>query len=129
MAWRSISLALFAAFFAGAAAATLAAPLWRSAIVMAFQDQYGELTYLCDSAMREHYLARARLVREPSTNLATDLAAAEVALIDCQDYDLLQKRLMLFGLRENELALMRLRSIEGPHGRLDEVVRFHEIRD
>jgi hypothetical protein len=116
-------------FVAGFVLALLAAPLWREALMAHFQADYGALTYRCDSAMREHYIARARLADAPDAQLADDLQAAEIALIDCQDYDILQKRLIQFGLRENELALMRLRAIEGPNGRLDEVVRIHEIRD
>ena len=117
------------AFLAGIALAWMGLPLWRQVLIMSFQDRYGELTYVCDSAMREHYVARARLSEAPSEALAADLQAAEIALIDCQDYDLLQKRLTQFGLRENELSLMRLKAIEGRNGRLDEVVRIHEIRD
>ena len=113
----------------GIALGIVGAPLWREVVMSLFQERYGDLTYLCDSAMREHYIARARLTEAPGEELAETLQAAEIALIDCQDYDMLQKRLTLLGLRENELGLMRLRAIEGRNGRLDEVVRVHEIRD
>lgn len=113
----------------GIALGIAGAPLWREVVMSLFQERYGDLTYLCDSAMREHYIARARLAEAPGEELVETLQAAEIALIDCQDYDMLQKRLTLLGLRENELGLMRLRAIEGRNGRLDEVVRVHEIRD
>lgn len=127
-AWSNRIAFLSLCLILGALSSTVAAPLWRSALVNFHQEEYGRLTYLCDSAMREHYIARARVSETPNEDSVDVLAATEIALIDCQDYDLLQKRLMNLGLRENELSLMRLRAIER-EGRLDEVVRFHEIRD
>ena len=56
------------------------------------------------------------------------LEAAEVALIDCQDYDLMRKRLLQWGLRENELALMGLQAIEEKSSSLQRVIEIHEIR-
>lgn len=103
--------------------------MWRTGVMHVFDAQYAELTYRCDSAMREHLIAQARLGEAPSETAAAHVGAAEIALLDCQDYDILQKELALLGLRENELSLMRLRAIEGRNGRLDEVVRIHEIRD
>ena len=116
-------------FLAGLAVAWLGIPLWREAVMRVFEGRYQELTYRCDSAMREHFIAQARLGETADSSTAQEVVAAEIALIDCQDYDLLQKRLNQLGLRDNELSLMRLRAIEGRNGRLDEVVRIHEIRD
>ena len=106
-----------------------AAPLWRLGIVAIYRDQHGELTYRCDAAMRAHYLAQAQSAAYPSADNADAQHAASLALIDCQDYDIMQKRLLALGLRENELGLMRLQAIEEDAEGLANVVDAHEIRD
>lgn len=116
-------------FFVGVLAGVLALPLYRSVLVGVYQSEYGKLTYLCDSAMRSHYLAKARTAAQPSSKTVSALERAELALIDCQDYDLLQKKLQLWGLRENELGFMRLKAIEADAEGLKDVVDAHEIRD
>jgi len=107
----------------------LALPLWRITLVKFNQDRYGELTYLCDSAMRTHNLAKARVSVPSTADKIQDLKQSEISLIICQDYDLMQKKLMNWGLRENELAYMRLQSIEASSDGLKEVIDSHEIRN
>lgn len=116
-------------FLTGVLIGVLALPLYRSLLVSIYQSEYGKLTYLCDSAMRSHYLAKARTAANPSSETVTALERSELALIDCQDYDLLQKKLQLWGLRENELGFMRLKAIEADAEGLKDVVDAHEIRD
>lgn len=79
--------------------------------------------------MRSHYLAKAQLAATPSEAQVKSLESAELALIDCQDYDLLQKKLKLWGLRDNELGIMRLKAIEADKDGLKDVIDIHEIRD
>jgi len=117
-----------AALLVGIVLGVFAAPIWRMALVHLNQQKYGELTYLCDSAMRAHDLARARAAASPSGNSVELMRSAEIGLIDCQDYDLFQKRLMMLGLRESELGLMRLKAIEENADGLRQVVEAHEIR-
>lgn len=93
------------------------------------QTRYGELTYKCDSAMRSHYLKKLEVTSDPSLDKLTELERSEIALIDCQDYDILQKKLANWGLRENEIGLMRLRAIEASAAGLKDVVEIHEIRN
>jgi hypothetical protein len=123
------SLFVLALVALGVLIGVLAAPLWRLALVALYQDQYGTLTYRCDAAMRAHYLAQAQAAAHPSIETADAQSAAALALIDCQDYDIMQKRLLALGLRENELGLMRLRAIEEDAEGLANVVDAHEIRD
>lgn len=125
--WRSSLLGL-AMFVAGAAAATLAAPLWRAGVSAAFQDEYATLTYRCDYAMRDHLIAKQRLDQTPSPANVDAVRAIEVGLISCQDYDLMRKRLMQWGLSENDLSEMALVAIEERAENLADVVRIHEIR-
>lgn len=116
------------ALIAGALLAWLALPVWREAIMRLNQKDYGLLVEQCDGAMRDHYQAKMRAADEPSKDTGLALQAGEVGLIVCQDYDLYQKRLVQWGLREDELAQMRLKAIEARAGDLDEVVGTHEIR-
>lgn len=116
------------ALVAGALLAWLALPVWREAVMRLNQKDYGLLVEQCDGAMRDHYQAKMRAADEPSRDTGLALQAGEVGLIVCQDYDLYQKRLVQWGLREDELAQMRLKAIEARAGDLDEVVETHEIR-
>lgn len=115
-------------FVCGVFSGVAAQPLWRHAIMLAVQDHYGHLTYLCDHAMREHLIAKQQLALHPGPENVAALKAAEVALLDCQDYDLFRKRLLTWGLTENDLALMGLKAIEARGENLQEVIRIHEIR-
>jgi hypothetical protein len=116
------------AIVAGAVLAWLALPVWREAVMRWNQKDYGLLVEQCDGAMRDHYQAKMRAADEPSRDTGLALQAGEVGLIVCQDYDLYQKQLVQWGLREDELAQMRLKAIEARAGDLDEVVGTHEIR-
>ena len=124
-----VKISLVSAFALGIFIGIAFLPLWRAMLVKTHQDEYGELTYLCDSAMRSHYLAKARTGANPSAETVQALERSELALIDCQDYDILQKKLTLLGLRENELGLMRLNAIEADAAGLKDVIDAHEIRD
>lgn len=115
-------------FASGMVTAWLAMPLWREIVIQWNQERYGELVYQCDTAMRDHLIARQVAVESPSRETGLELASAEVGLLDCQDYDIFQKRLMQWGLREEELSLMRLEAIEARASDLAEVIEAHEIR-
>lgn len=126
--WRNSSV-LALVFLIGILVGVLGAPLWRMVLIHLYSPKYADLTYLCDSAMRAHDIERARTAAEPSADQVSRLRQAELALIDCQDYDILQKRLLNLGLRESELGLMRLRAIEADAAALSKVVDAHEIRN
>ena len=119
---------VFAGVVVGASGAWLGAPLWREIVMRTHQHRYGELVFHCDNAMREHLIAKQAAVAEPTKVTVGELQRAELALLDCQDYDIYQKRLTQFGLTENELRLMRLKAIEARATTLLEVVKTHEIR-
>lgn len=112
----------------GVAMAWVAMPIWRQAVMFANQSEYGALVEKCDVAMRDHLQARQRSAQRSSDDVGSELYSAEVGLLICQDYDLYQKRLMQWGLRENELAKMRLLAVEERSTDLEEVVATHEIR-
>ena len=125
--WRS-SLFGVGMFVLGAVAATAASPIWRVGITAVFQDEYADLTYRCDYAMRDHLIAKQRLDQTPSTENVEALRAMEIGLIACQDYDLMRKNLVRWGLSENDLSEMALVAVEDRAQNLADVVRIHEIR-
>lgn len=125
---RRISLRGLAIFVCGIITGIVAQPLWRYAIIAATQDRFGQLTYLCDHAMREHLIAKQELALRPNLDNVASLKSAEVALLDCQDYDLMRKRLIAWGLTDNDLAAMGLKAIEAQGTNLQKVIQVHEIR-
>lgn len=112
----------------GLAAAYVGWPLWKLGIMRLNQTQFADLTFDCDNAMRGHLLAKQRLVGSPSEENSDALQAAEIGLLDCQDYDLMRKKLLRWGLADNELSEMSLLAIEAKGTDLRDVIRIHEIR-
>lgn len=103
-------------------------PLWTWGVILVAEPSYQEATYRCDRSMRAHLLAKQKLEAAPSAESVRDLEASEIALIDCQDYDLMRKRLMLVGLDETALSYMALKAIEAKATDLQDVIEIHEIR-
>lgn len=119
---------LLVTFVAGIAVGIAASPVWRFGIVLLFSERFGKLTYRCDSAMREHMLAKQTLSRVPAEENVGLLKQAELGLLDCQDYDIMRKKLIMAGLSENDLSYMSLLAIEERARSLQQVVETHEIR-
>ena len=131
MRWGSKPSNLFAfviVFVAGLVVGQLIPPLWKAALIANAQSRYQDATYRCDRSMREHMIAKQRVISDLGRGPISELEAAEVALLDCQNYDLLRKRLILWGLSENDLSLMALKAIEAKAQGLQQVVETHEIR-
>lgn len=100
---------------------------YKSLIRVLYAEEYGRLVYLCDSAMREHYVAKNALLENASESTLEDVSIAEIALLDCQTYDILRKKLISYGLNENDLSLISLQFIEKYSSDLIDVVEIHEI--
>jgi hypothetical protein len=105
-----------------------AQPLVRFGVSELYQAEYADLAFKCDHAMREHFIARSKAVTAPSKEAAVLLSEAEVALIDCHDYDRLRKSLLRVGMTEVDLSAMSLIAIEAKGKDIREIVRIHEIR-
>lgn len=117
-----------AAVLFGSLLAWVGLPVWREAVMHWHQERYGLLVEQCDGAMREHQQARQMTALNPAPEVHKALSASEIGLIICQDYDLYQKKLLQWGLREDELAQMRLRAIEARASDLTEVIETHAIQ-
>lgn len=92
-----------------------------------YEDKYIELVFRCDQSMRLHFIAKKVLSNDPNEENANNLQQAELGLIDCQDYDLLRKKLLNFGLNETDLSELGLRGIEKKSKDIRKVVETHEI--
>jgi hypothetical protein len=93
-----------------------------------YKDQYKELMFECDDAMRNHLIAKSAVVASPSREAIRNLDAAEVGLTTCHDYDVLRKKLLTMGLTENDLSRVGLEAIEEKAKDVRFFVETHEIR-
>jgi hypothetical protein len=93
-----------------------------------YKTQYKEMVFKCDSVMREHFIAKNQVVNSPSEEAIKNLHAAEVGLLTCHDYDVLRKRLLSYGMTENDLSRIGLEAIEEKSKDVRAFVETHEIR-
>ena len=98
----------------------IASHLWR--------EDYKNLMFKCDQVMREHYIAKRAVELNPDAAAVKNLAATEVGLLDCHDYDKLRKRMLVWGLNENQLASIGLETLEEKQYELRRFIEIHEIR-
>ena len=106
----------------------LAKPIYKMALSDLMQPKYSQLMFECDFAMRTHLTAKLNFAEASDSLKLERLQAAEVGLLNCQDYDLFQKKLLQFGLDEHDLSYMRLVAVEEKGNDLLEVVKEHEFR-
>ena len=92
-----------------------------------YKNEYKELMFKCDDAMRDHLIAKSAVVASPSAAAIRNLHAAEVGLTTCQDYDDLRKA-PGFRLSENDLSKIGLEAIEENAKDVRAFVETHEIR-
>ncbi|MHB0952503.1 MAG: TIGR03982 family His-Xaa-Ser system protein [Allorhizobium sp.] len=130
MRLRSLRTSLFVTlgFVIGVGVGIVSQPIWKLVVIDFNQDQFSKMTFKCDHAMREHLIAKQAVVNGPSAETVRAVEAAEIGLIDCQDYDLMRKALGRWGLTENEISEMSLRAVEERAASLQDVIKVHEIR-
>jgi len=102
--------------------------IWPPVAKMVFKDNYQELMFQCDNVMREHLIAKTRVMTEKSEQSLLQLDAAEMGLVTCHDYDVLRKKMRQAGISAHELSLMGLEVIEAKAKNLYEFVDIHEIK-
>lgn len=125
---RSFVAGIFAGCMLAVPVSWLGYPIYKSLVISAFQKEFATLTFKCDQAMREHWISKMAVAEQPTETSILALKAAEISLIDCQDYDLLQKRLRRFGLEEAEIGELVLKAAEQSPEGLRTVIGIHEIR-
>lgn len=95
---------------------------------MIYREDYKQLVFKCDSVMRDHFIAKREVITSPSDQAIKNLHAAEVGLLACHDYDAVRKKLIAFGVSENQLARIGLEAIEERAKDVRSFVETHEIR-
>jgi hypothetical protein len=78
--------------------------------------------------MRDHFIAKNETLLRPSEGSIRNLRAAEVSLLTCHEYDSLRKKLIDFGITENQLSRLALTAIEEKEQDVRSFVQTHEIR-
>ena len=101
---------------------------YKYVIKKIYAEDYQISMYKCDNAMRNQFIAKAKIIKNPDQKTAKALEAAEIALIDCHEYDVLRKKLLSLGLVSLDLSSMGLEAIEREAFDLQKLVRIHEIR-
>ena len=125
---QRVNLAIAVGAFAiGISTALLAKPIYKSILISYWQKDFARLTFQCDQSMRVHFLAKQQVAADPNNATASALQAAEIGLLDCQTYDLMQKKMKRWGLTDNEVGEMVLRASEENGQSLRKVIRIHEI--
>ncbi len=96
--------------------------------VAVYADEYKEMMFQCDHVMREHFIAKQLVLAAPTEETIRNLEAAEIGLTTCHDYDKLRKKMIGWGVKENELASLGLEAIEKRATDVRKFVEIHEIR-
>ncbi len=96
--------------------------------VAVYGDEYKEMMFQCDHVMREHFIAKQMVLAAPTEETIRNLEAAEIGLTTCHDYDKLRKKMVGWGVKENELASLGLEAIEKRATDVRKFVEIHEIR-
>lgn len=93
-----------------------------------YANEYKEKMFKCDYAMKEHLIAKNRVVHEKSLESVERLKLAELGLVDCHSYDLLRKKMLSLGVHESNLSLLGLEIIEAKSEDVRGVVKTHEFK-
>ncbi len=96
--------------------------------IAVYGDEYKELMFQCDHVMREHFIAKQMVLATPTDETIRNLEAAEIGLTACHEYDKLRKKMIGWGVTENELASIGLEAIEKRATDIRKFVEIHEIR-
>ena len=96
--------------------------------VVVYADEYKDKMFQCDHVMREHFIAKQMVLAQVTSATVRNLEAAEVGLTTCHGYDVLRKKLIRWGVSENEIAIIGLDAIEDKANDIRKFVEIHEIR-
>lgn len=93
-----------------------------------YKEKYKELVFACDNVMRDHLIAKNRVITEKSEQSLKQLKAAELGLLTCDDYDRLRKKMIVLGVSEGKLSMYGLEAIEEKAEDVRTFVRTHEFK-
>ena len=101
---------------------------YKYIVIKIFGDEYKDLVYQCDYVMKDHYLAKSKVMLQPNKESLKNLEQAEFSLIHCHEYDKFRKKLLSLGLDEVDLSYLGLEIIEEKQIDINEIVDIHEIK-
>ena len=93
-----------------------------------YKEDYKNLVFQCDNVMQNHLIAKNKVNVDKSDESVKQLHAAEIGLLTCNDYDTMRKKLISWGLTENDLAQIGLEAIEEKANDVRTFVKTHEIK-
>jgi hypothetical protein len=93
-----------------------------------YGGDYQARMFDCNHVMREHFIAKQMVLAEASETTIRNLEAAEIGLTACHDYDRLRKKMLGWGVSENQLAWIGLEAMEDRARDVRKFVETHEIR-
>ena len=93
-----------------------------------FKQDYQTLMFKCDNVMRDHMIAKNRVIFEKTSLSLSQLKAAELGLMSCHDYDRLRKKLKVWGVSDSQLSYMGLEAIEKNAEDIMKYVEIHEVK-
>ena len=93
-----------------------------------YKEDYKTLVCQCDNVMQNHLIAKNKVNVDKSDESIKQLHAAEIGLLTCNDYDTMRKKLISWGLTENDLAQIGLEAIEEKANDVRTFVKTHEIK-
>ncbi len=93
-----------------------------------YKEDYKTLMFLCDNVMQNHLIAKNKVNVDKSNESIKQLQAAEVGLLSCNDYDTMRKKLISWGLTENDLSQIGIEALEEKASDVRTFVRTHEIK-
>lgn len=95
---------------------------------MMYGEEYKTLMYRCDSAMRDHFIAKKAVEFNTSGQNVANLEATNLGLMNCHEYDKLRKRLLRLNVSEAALESLGLSALEEKAYELKRFVKSHEFR-
>ena len=93
-----------------------------------YADEYKSLMFQCDNVMRDHMIAKNRVLHDKNNESIKDLESAEMGLISCHNYDKIRKVMLQYGISSEELAYIGLEAIEENSDDLIKFVEIHEFK-
>ena len=95
---------------------------------LSYKSEYQDLMFQCDNVMRDHLIAKNRVIHEKTESAIKLLEASEVGLMSCHEYDKLRKKMLVAGVRKEELSMMGLEAIEANVVDIKKYVEIHEFK-
>ena len=90
-------------------------------------EEYKKLAFGCDNVLRKHLITKNELKSKVKKKNVQNLRSAELGLISCHDYDILRKKLLIWGVSNRELSLLSLEAIEENTNDVRDFIKTHEF--